>query len=970
MEGGMQRRSWIHFMLLLVVVLGSFNLTHAAGVAIMSEGFDDTLTLPTSGWYQINHSNPLGLTGWEQGDDTLFTAQAGALGSSFVAANFDNTSGPGGGTISNWLITPVLNFSSLGEVSFYTRTVDVPAFADRLEVRLSTNGASTDIGTSETDVGDFGTVLVDINPTLTLLDYPIGWTKYTFSNLDLPASGTGRIAFRYYVTDAGPEGTNSEYIGIDSFEVLSRDSYTLTYNAGAGGTISGTTPQSVTYGANGTQVTAVPDAGNHFVNWSDGTTANPRTDTNITQDITVTANFAAGIIYEDAEDFGGAGWSVYDTIPAGAYLSNIYDTGRQSRVIQSTGSGIDNGYKLGLSDGSAWHNSAQKSIQWSMKFAEDFYVYVDAQTTLGHRYLFYTPVNYNGLKSDIYIHHGLGTAAKNGQWHTFTRDLQADLTEAEPGNTLLEVNWFLMRGSGSVDDIAMFSTFPSLDSDSDGISDHDEVYVYKTDMFNQDTDGDGINDGAELLMWGTAWDGDPDGDGIINLLDYDSDNDGYSDGQEQTAGTNPADPLSNPAHPSTLVYEDGEDGNTAGWSVYDAIPAGATISNVIDAGRASRVIQFTGSGIDNGYKLGLSDGTPWHNTAQKVIQWSMNYAQDFYVYLSVSTTFGDRYIYYTPVGFNGFGTGLYVHHGLGTLAKDGQWHTFTRDLQADLEAAQPGNTLLEVNWFIMRGSGRVDDIAMFSAFPDSDSDLDGISDYNEVYVYRTDFLKPDTDGDGITDGAELTMWGASWNGDPDGDGIVNLRDFDSDNDSYSDGVELAASTDPADPLSFPAPPASVMYEDAEDGNTAGWIVYDATPAGAVISNVVDVDRLSRVIELTGGGLNNGYMLGTSSGSAWHDTTNSIIQWSMKYAEDFYVYVDVQTTLGRRYLYYTPVATDVLGTGLYVHHGLGVAAKDGQWHTFTRDLQADLTAAQPGNILLEVNWFLVRGSGRVDDINMQ
>ncbi len=70
------------------------------------------------------------------------------------------------------------------------------------------------------------------------------------------------------------------------------NTYTLTYTAGANGTISGTTPQTVNHGANGTAVTAVPNTGYHFVSWSDGSTSNPRTDTNVTGDISVTANFA------------------------------------------------------------------------------------------------------------------------------------------------------------------------------------------------------------------------------------------------------------------------------------------------------------------------------------------------------------------------------------------------------------------------------------------------------------------------------------------------------------------------------------------------------------------------------------------------------------------------------------------------------------------------------------------------------
>jgi len=49
---------------------------------------------------------------------------------------------------------------------------------------------------------------------------------------------------------------------------ISTPSYTLTYTAGAGGTISGTSPQTVNYGTNGTTVTAVPNTGYSFVQWS------------------------------------------------------------------------------------------------------------------------------------------------------------------------------------------------------------------------------------------------------------------------------------------------------------------------------------------------------------------------------------------------------------------------------------------------------------------------------------------------------------------------------------------------------------------------------------------------------------------------------------------------------------------------------------------------------------------------------
>jgi len=70
------------------------------------------------------------------------------------------------------------------------------------------------------------------------------------------------------------------------------DTFTLTYTAGANGSITGTSPQTVSYNTNGTAVTAVPSTGYHFVNWSDSSTSNPRTDSSVTANVSVTANFA------------------------------------------------------------------------------------------------------------------------------------------------------------------------------------------------------------------------------------------------------------------------------------------------------------------------------------------------------------------------------------------------------------------------------------------------------------------------------------------------------------------------------------------------------------------------------------------------------------------------------------------------------------------------------------------------------
>ncbi len=71
----------------------------------------------------------------------------------------------------------------------------------------------------------------------------------------------------------------------------------LNFAAGPGGSISGTLNQTVLSPGSATEVTAVPNAGYHFVNWTGtgvfiSTTANPLTVTNVRQDMDITANFA------------------------------------------------------------------------------------------------------------------------------------------------------------------------------------------------------------------------------------------------------------------------------------------------------------------------------------------------------------------------------------------------------------------------------------------------------------------------------------------------------------------------------------------------------------------------------------------------------------------------------------------------------------------------------------------------------
>ncbi|MEQ1677083.1 MAG: choice-of-anchor J domain-containing protein, partial [Chitinophagaceae bacterium] len=192
------------------------NVTNDA--AIIDEGFDAVVPLP-SGWFTKNNSTPVGTTGWFQGNPGAFPSHSG-VANSYIAANYQNVSLSG--TISNWLLTPEIFIRNGDSLIFYTRKVGPDLFPDKLEVRLSPNGASTDVGATGISVGDFTNLLLSVNPTLITGVYPTVWTRYSIVVSGLAAPVTGRMAFRYFVTDAGLFGNNSDYIGIDDVKYISK----------------------------------------------------------------------------------------------------------------------------------------------------------------------------------------------------------------------------------------------------------------------------------------------------------------------------------------------------------------------------------------------------------------------------------------------------------------------------------------------------------------------------------------------------------------------------------------------------------------------------------------------------------------------------------------------------------------------------------------------------------------------------
>ena len=127
-------------------------------------------------------------------------------------------------------------------------------------------------------------------------------------------------------------------------------------------------------------------------------------------------------------------------------------------------------------------------------------------------------------------------------------------------------------GLGDGKEIELKTNPLDIDSDDDGLKDGEEVESYHTNPLKPDTDGDGIIDREEIFIYATNplaidtdGDGLSDGDEIkayeTDPLKKDADGDGLSDGEEIKIGTNPID-----ADTDDDGYVDGKDH----YPLYDA----------------------------------------------------------------------------------------------------------------------------------------------------------------------------------------------------------------------------------------------------------------------------------------------------------------------------------------------------------------------------------------------------------------
>ncbi|MCF6239347.1 MAG: molybdopterin-dependent oxidoreductase, partial [Candidatus Marinimicrobia bacterium] len=371
-------------------------------------------------------------------------------------------------------------------------------------------------------------------------------------------------------------------------------------------------------------------------------------------------------------------------------------------------------------------------------------------------------------------------------------------------------------GLDNIDEFTYGTDPNSVDSDGDGESDGDEINLYSTDPTDAtsdsipDTDQDGLVDAWEVQFFGDITIADAQGD---------PDSDGLDNASEQALGTSPNKSDTDGDHlPDKWEVDNGLD------------PLKSWFINAANNISSEAYDDPDGDGLDNlsEYNLGTNPKHPDTDGDDLPDLWERDYSDPLVVDFDTSLDAdGD---------------------GLDTLAES-------------LAGTDPNNADSDEDglpdaWEVLYGLDPLEGGADSFAGADGDPDFDGIINSAELAA-GTDPSNSDSDGDGLSDGVEISTYGSDpLLMDSDGDGLSDGEEVftyatdplkaDSDGDGESDGDEISNASDPLDTLSF-------AIDSDGDGLPDAWEVLHFTD---LISNNSsddpDGDNLNNLGELAAG----------------------------------------------------------------------------------------------------------------------
>jgi len=398
------------------------------------------------------------------------------------------------------------------------------------------------------------------------------------------------------------------------------------------------------------------------------------------------------------------------------------------------------------------------------------------------------------------------------------------------------------------------------DSDDDGVPDGREIELdgYPT---NPDSDNDGIKDGHEPL-----WYQDIDGDGLIGMLDNDSDGDGLLDGP--TIGGRLGEDLNGngiiEAGETNPIDADTDSDGIRDWEEITVLGGGEMIDTDLDTLHNALDSDSDGDGLPDGKEVrvlfrtnavnlvfgnqtwveAMNNTAAWEEAPSPLLNWTLT------TYLFVDydqTTLGgtimqnisngiDLEIVFAPDG------DLYIYNST-------SWSHFTKGYSPNAtNSSFPITSFTKNNqeylaWISLSENKTIEYANVLNRDSDGDALLDGMEDANGNGLPgpgEANLFIPDTDGDGILDGDEI-----DWNIDTDGDGLINALDIDSDGDGLNDSHEM-----------HNLGTSMVLYDTDADGLWDGYNITDRY--GANRTGELSLETCPLDIDTDDDGLLDGY----------------------------------------------------------------------------------------------------------------
>jgi hypothetical protein len=664
-----------------------------------------------------------------------------------------------------------------------------------------------------------------------------------------------------------------------------------------------------------------------------------------------------GVVYEDAEDGQTSRWILLGNQPAS--IANVADDAEHGRAIEVKVSDLNNqNYELLVDGNKNWGNVTGRTLQFDLKTQVETYAFVALATQQKTYYIMYSFNVPTGMRFGRYVSMHLDPSLKDGQWHTVTRDLQADLATLVPNTPILAVDHFILGSTDArVDNVAV-SNVSFTHSISGTITDAQAqplpniVVTANPGNYSTITDQNGAY--SILGLSDNTYTVSPQDPGYTFAPASTDVVIAAANAQANFVGTSS----------QSFVYENAEDGSTSRWEAYLGGKPG-TISNVVDNDHGKVIEIKLTEPLNQSYTL-LSGGQYWHNTKAANIQFDLKTTSEGYYFVRVETQSGYYYLMYS---FN-FAPGLrlggkYISINLDPSLKDGQWHTVTRDLQGDLATLVPNTPILSVENFIAESTNTRLDNIMLTNKKNTYGISGVVKNNNQAVAGLTLKLSPGvamaiTGQNGEYSFANLAAGSYTISVDPRGPFQL----------TPTTTVVTITNNDVVSNLSA-GPRRQYIYEDGE-GDTSKWLLLGANLPGTSIAAVADAPEYGNVIEIKTPDIQNqNYILQDENHAEWHNTVAKVLQLDLKSQADIRIFVRAETQGKTYYLSYSFDRPEGMYFDKYISIKLDPSLKDGQWHTITRDLQADLNSLVPNVAITSVEDAIVGGTNvRVDNISLR